>query len=101
MSVISIEDFSSNFSVTVSRYDLYTTYEPTCYCVGFTIKSNSNLASTYIDIQVPLQNTNNKSEEEIVQLGWSMVCDNILSWATSVFNKPSIIGSLINPLNLT
>jgi hypothetical protein len=97
MTNISIEDFQTNFSVTVSRYELYPAEEPTCYCVGFVIKHKTKLNSRYIDTQVTLADTNNKTEDEIVQLAWAMVRDGILSWATSVHNKPTIIGSVITP----
>jgi hypothetical protein len=95
MSSISIEDFRDNFTVTVSRYELYPTDEPTCYCVGFVTKHNTKSSSNYIDTQVPLDDASGKSEDEIVQLGWAKVKDGIMSWATTVNNKPSILGSTL------
>lgn len=90
--IITIDDFKLNFTVIVSRYEVYPREEPTCYCVGLIVRENTGKGERYIDTQVPFSRTIDKTENEIVKLGFDNMTNDILSWATVISNRPSIVG---------
>lgn len=92
---ISLEDFKANFTVKVSRYECYPIEEPTCYCVGLIITNNNGKGSRYIDTQVPFTQAVDKSDEEIVKLGYQNMENTILSWATQIHVKNPVIGMIL------
>lgn len=90
---LSLQDFKANFTVTIARYEVYPKEQPSCYCVGLILKHNEGKGEKYIDTQVPLTQTVDKTENEIVKLGFDNMQSVILDWATSIHNKPAIVGS--------
>lgn len=89
--------FNEFFTVKVMRYELYPADSPTCYCTGFEITNKNNGKSMYIDCQVSLQESSNNDENVIVQMGWSKVSDQVLSWATQIKNQPTVINQVFSP----
>jgi hypothetical protein len=84
-----------NSEIKVARYELYPADVPTCYCVGFAITANGR--SSYIDTQVPLGSTTNKTDEDIVALAYQQVGTNIQNWITATNAKPSVLGTVFTP----
>ncbi len=98
MSVIDVETFNSNFTVVVSRYEVYPVESPTSYCVGFTVSANSAPSNTtYQDTRVSLADAEGKTSGQITALAWDSVKNSLYAWATSVYNRPAVLGSVYVP----
>lgn len=93
---LSLGEFKNNFTVIVSRYEVYPKDEPNCYCVGLIINENNGKGERYIDTQVPFSQTIDKTENEIVKLGFDNMQNEILDWATMIYNRPSILGKRLS-----
>lgn len=99
MSTISVETFNNNFTVVVARYELYPAESPTSYCVGFTVSANAAPSNTtYQDTRIPLADAEGKSSSQITALAWDAVKNSIYTWATGVYNRPPVLGTVYVPV---
>ncbi len=76
--------------VRVVRFEQYPTEQPNSFVVGFTVALHCG-KSIYRDTIVPFALTNNKNEQEIVELGWEALKANVEAWYASVC-KNSVVG---------
>ncbi len=99
MSTISVETFNGNFVVVVSRYELYPVESPTSYCVGFTVSASAAPSNTtYQDTRVTLAEAEGKNSSQITALAWDAAKNSIYTWATGVYNRPAVLGTVYVPV---
>ena len=93
-----IDTYNSNFTTKISRFEVYPQTNPNSWCIGFTITNNNgnNLnGSLYIDTNI-IVNTFaiTKTEEEILELGWSNIKEQIGKWAEEKYASSHLINSV-------
>ncbi len=96
---ITLSDYNSNFTTMLSRFDVYPASQPTCWCVGFNIinKNNTNIAR-YVDSQVVIDMfDNDKSEMELLDMGWSNVKEVVAEWAHNILHTSPLIVTEFTP----
>jgi hypothetical protein len=86
MTDFSIETLTQNFDIVNPRLELYPNESPTCYVVGFSITHKVNKKNIYYDTQIPLDDANGKTSDEIAHLGWDKLKNTITDWCKSVIN---------------
>jgi hypothetical protein len=96
-----LADYNSNYTTSISRFDTYPRIEPTSWCVGFNVVRNANPAETmYVDTNVFVTTfALNKTEEELLDMAWSNVKENIGSWAESKNVKPTLLSTTYTSSN--
>lgn len=85
-----------SYNVTVAKFNLYPREDPTGFAVGFNI-SLDNGRSFYLDTVVSLKDAKGKDDEEIVELGWSKLEDNIMSRIQDLGEKSPMLGKEWTP----
>ena len=89
--------WGDRMKVTVARFELYPSDDPTGYVVGFRV-SASNGRSFYRDILVNFEENESRSDAEIVETAWSEMKEDIILEVERLESKSDIIGkSLILP----
>jgi hypothetical protein len=83
--------------ITITRYELYPKEEPTCYVVGFVVSCPTGQKTMYRDTQVPLDQAQGKTEQEIAQIAYSSLKESIDAWVCTQMMKPKILGSQFIP----
>ena len=83
--------------ITVTRYELYPKDEPTCYVVGFVVSCPSGQKTMYRDTQVPLDQAQGKTEQEIAQIAYTAVQESVDAWVCTEMTKPRILGTQFTP----
>jgi hypothetical protein len=83
--------------ITITRYELYPKGEPTCYVVGFVVSCPSGQKTMYRDTQVPLDQAQGKTEQEIAQIAYSSLKESVDAWVCTEMAKPKILGSTFIP----
>jgi len=96
---LSLAVYNSNFTTMLSRFDAYPPSQPTCWCVGFNvIQTGSTDNIRYIDSQVHIDMfDNDKTESEVIDLGWSNVKEAIGSWAQGVLDTSPLVSTAFTP----
>jgi len=88
-------------TVTVTRYEMYPSEEPTCYCVGFSITCPSGRKTMYRDTQVALTDAQGKTEQEIADMAYTSLKESIDQWVCTEMTKPRILGSQFTPSSVS
>ena len=89
--------WGDRMKVTVARFELYPSDDPTGYVVGFRV-SASNGRSFYRDILVNFEENESRSDAEIVETAWRELKEDIILEVERLESKSDIIGkSLILP----
>jgi hypothetical protein len=83
--------------ITITRYELYPKGEPTCYVVGFVVSCPTGQKTMYRDTQVPLDQAQGKTEQEIAQIAYSSLKESVDAWVCTEMAKPKILGSTFIP----
>lgn len=98
-SQVNLEDFNSNFIVSIRRFELYPSSIPYCWCVGFYIyQLNQPSTNMYIDESVPIEDhCNNVLCKTIAGAVWDKVKEKVCCWASSQLNKQSLIDATFYP----
>lgn len=79
----------------ISKYEGYPIEEPIGQAVGFTVYANER--SFYIDTVISNENIVVKTEEEILDLAWEELKEEILSKAEQLNLRPPLVGKAWNP----
>lgn len=95
----SYSTFSSNFNVNVHRMETYPANNPASWCVGFKVtKSNDVMTSMLVDSKVTVSTfAIYKAEQEILDLGWSNVKENIAQWAQPIYIQSQFLNQQYLP----
>lgn len=83
--------------IIISRFGLYPNDLPEGYCVGFSVTCNGY--SMYTDTIVPLNEAQNKTNEQIVDIAYNIVKNNINGFLTTSENKQTLVGQTFSPIN--
>jgi hypothetical protein len=96
---ISLTDFNNNFTVKVTRFELYPPINPTHWCIGFFTSSDSHPEQNiYRDCSLStVDYCNNTLCMDIVDGGWALLKQGICAWAATEFAKSSIIDTIYTP----
>jgi hypothetical protein len=100
---ISLTDFNNNFGVSVTRFELYPTIQPTSWCIGFIAysKTKDNVVC-YRDCNVSMeQYCNNTRCLNIAAAAWEILQSTICSWAATEFAKSNVINTIYVPTDVT
>jgi len=81
--------------ITVARYELYPGDQPTCTVVGFKVTVNGR--EFYRDAQVPLADTEGLTDEQITDLAYPMLQDDIEAETARLEAIPALIGMPFTP----
>lgn len=82
--------------LTIARFELYPTINPTGYAVGFNVTC-ANGQSFYIDATVPLSATTGLTTDQIVQAAYNQMATNLEARAASVAALSPLLGSTFTP----
>lgn len=98
---INLTTFNANYTVKVSRFEVYPADDPNCWCVGYNIQHNTNHKYMYIDTQV-LVNTFAISQDEnnILNQSWEQVKENIGNWAQHTMEYSDLINTEFVPISI-
>jgi len=88
-------------TITITRYEMYPSEEPTCYCVGFSITCPSGRKTMYRDTQVALTDAQGKTEQEIADMAYTSLKESIDQWVCTEMTKPRILGSQFTPSSVS
>lgn len=101
-SQITLQDFNDNFTVLITRYELYPSVNPTSWCVAFNIiKKDKPTQNMYIDGTIPLtQHCNNVGCTLGVTKVWDNVKTQVCTWAAAEMMKASIIDTIYSPVEV-
>lgn len=96
---LSLDAYNSNFTTMLARFDVYPASQPTCWCVGFNITHKDNPSTArYIDSQVRIDMfDNDKTEAELLDMGWSNVREAVGNWAEGVLSTSPLVVSEFTP----
>lgn len=96
-----LASFTSNFDVTLARFEVYPPTKPSSWCVGFNVASASNAnQNMYVDTNVVVATfAQTKAETEIMDLAWSNVKETIGKWAESKYIQPVLVNTLFTSSN--
>lgn len=99
---ITLTNFNNNFTVHVSRYELYPQTAPTSWCVGFRATSTASGSVLYVDGTVPIQDfCNNVTCISVATSVWDSLKTRICSWAEGELNKPVLLNTTYVPTDVT
>lgn len=79
----------------ISKYERYPTEEPIGQAVGFTVYANER--SFYIDTVISNEDIVDKTEEEILDLAWEELKEEILSNVEQLNSRLPLVGKAWNP----
>lgn len=98
-SSITLLEFNNNFTVSMSRFELYPSTSPSSWCIGFYIQQTSKPAvSMYVDGNVPIGDyCNNVLCKTVAGAVWDNVKANVCSWASTQLAKVSVIDTSYTP----
>jgi len=87
--------YSSNYDTKVNRMEVYPANNPSCWCVGFSAMCKSNASiNMSTDTQVVVNTFEIfKAEQEILDLGWSNLKENIGSWAKQKSSESQFLNT--------
>ncbi len=96
---ISLGVYNSNFTTSLSRFDVYPASQPTCWCVGFNITQNGSPSNNrYVDSQIIIDMfDNDKTESELMDMGWSNVKEVVADWAHNTMETSPLVSTDFTP----
>ena len=96
---ITIEDFNTNFTVNLARYELYPKVNPDWWCIAFIISKNSNpQTNIYVEGQVPTTIwCNNVPCVALASSVWDLVKERACVWAADNLSKPVVLDTFFTP----
>ena len=93
-----LSEYTSNFSTTISRFEVYPPLNPKTWCVGFNVTRNDSTQNMYIDTSVAVNTfAIPRPEMEIVNMGWSNVKEAIGIWAKDIHATSALVNSTFTP----
>ena len=96
---ITLEDFNTNYTVRVSRFELYPNVSPTSWCIGFNVSSNTKPGvNLYVDSTIGLADyCNNVLCKTVAGAVWDLVKDRVCIWAAKELSSPPVLNSQYVP----
>jgi hypothetical protein len=93
--------YSNDYNTTVSRMETYPANNPSCWCVGFSaVSKNDSTTFMTIDTQVVVNTFEvYRAEQEILDLGWSNLKENIGAWAKIKSSQSQYINTAFTNSN--
>lgn len=98
-SAITLQDFNDNFSVQLTRYELYPKVSPSSWCIGFYVYSSTRPGvNMFIDGIVPVGDfCNNVFCVNVAAAVWDTLKDRICTWAAAELEKPQVVNTVYVP----
>jgi hypothetical protein len=99
---ISLADLNNNFSIRVSRWELYPRERPSVWCVGFEMIKNGGNQSKALDCTFPFTTLcNNTLCLDIMTTAWDTMKGSFCAWASEVLADADVVNTNYIPTNLT
>ena len=97
---ISLTDLNNNFSISISRWELYPKDRPSSWCIGFLMTKNGADKKKYLDCSIPFTNLcNNTLCLDIITAAWDVIKPSFCAWAAEVL-LDDVVNSIYTPANL-
>lgn len=99
---ITVEDFNANFTVFMSRFELYPAVNPNAWCIAFVIQQNSQpTMSIYLEGQTSTTTwCNNVRCVAVASAVWEQVKDRACTWAANHMSKPIVLNTTYTPTEI-
>lgn len=95
---IALSIFTSNYTVTISRFEVYPADDPECWCIGYNVEHNTNHKAMYIDTQVTVDTfAVTQAEEDLLNQAWEQVKENIGRWAEYNIGYSELLNTVYTP----
>lgn len=94
-----LDTFTSNFDLSLARFEVYPPLQPSSWCVGFNAQRKGDASvSMYIDTNVMVQTfANLRAEQEIMDDAWSNVKETIGTWAQQKYTTSQLLNTAFTP----
>lgn len=99
---ISLTDLNTNFTIRVSRWELYPKERPVAWVVGFEMTKNGGSQSKIMDCTIPITELcNNTLCLDIMTAAWNRMETTFCAWASEVMSDANVLNTIYIATSLT